>query len=552
MHIKIYSCLLSVILAIGSLQAQNQESFTLHTNKNFYVTGEIIWYTLLLPPAIHDTPTVVNCLVVAPDGNIRDRFFLKSEGTPTIKGHFAIPYEYRSGLYRLVFQSALSDFEPDVTLLQAKLPIYSDLSKDLPAPNNAEIGPLTNEGIENELDITINMPSNLVVGREASCNIMVKDQNGQPAAVALSIAINDATLNALSADDVPAIFQGEAIATDALSNIAQTAYFKGIAMDHEGQPTQLNIMGAYAGKTDKMYYAKTDKEGRFNLKMEPFYDEQSVQFVGYKNELNLKFKPASTSNFPPVEGTLPVNDFVYEYLKWSQMRKKINQHFGQPSPLSLEMGEEQINEYKPDFSFDTKEYVKFEKVVDFFSELLTPLRFKKEDSLYIATMYNPAARQSRNDQLSGNPIFIIDGKVTKDAHFIANLELSNIETIDLFFKPLSNREQFNVLGMKGVAKMSTFIPQFELPAEDKEDVFLAAGFQPEGSFKRTLPRKETGDKIPNFTSTTEWKNQLATNARGETSFTFTPTADRGEFVIQVVAFSNNGVLGYQTVTYTIE
>lgn len=552
-QLKLIIAAVLVFIGTGIHQSVHaQEQFLLHTNKPFYVTGEVVWYTVFLPPSLNNQETVIKTYIIDPKGRVKKEFFLNSNSQPTINGYFKIPFEFSSGLYQMVFQSSFSDTEPDVTLVQATLPVYSDLRKDLPEPNDETLAFDDSEMIENALDLSINIPASTIApGNSISGQISVNDASGNPVNAEVSISIIDGSLNHMTKDDQPTVFVGPEINRFQLPQIANTLYYKGVIMNGEQTPIQASVVGAYAGTTNRMYYTKSNPDGNFRLKVNPFYGDQSIQFVSYQEPAELKVKLAAPPSSGGVQGQLPVNEDIVEYLKWSQARKKMSQHFELASPVAAKAVENEINPLTSDFTFNTKEYVKFERVIDFFSELLTPLRFKTEDSLYVAYMYNPAARSSKNDQLTGEPLFIIDGKVTRNADFIARLDLSNIETIDLFYKPLSNRRQFNVLGMSGVVKMETFIPQFDLPENDKEDVFTVSGFQEPGTFLSADQRHSASGRLPNFASAVYWNGQISIE-NGNGSFAFSTTDDRGAFVIQVVARTADGKVGIGSIGYRVE
>jgi hypothetical protein len=221
--------------------------------------------------------------------------------------------------------------------------------------------------------------------------------------------------------------------------------------------------------------------------------------------------------------------------------------------IVLGNGENDFESLKADFSYVADEYIKFETVGDFFSELITPLKFRIVNGTYEARMENPRSRDASFSNLPGKPLFIIDGKITRNADFIARSSWSNVRRVDIFYIAEKLRKQFNILAQGGVVRIETNIPQFNLPENELEDVFTVNGLTPGGTF---IPF-ETGTssaeiRLPNFIMPTYWAPDVEAGKNGKATVQFKQGDDASNFVLEVIAQGANGKKGHATVKYIVK
>lgn len=539
--------LLSILcLFFQSLPAQVAIQF----DKSYYSTGELIWYKVFLPSILKEKKIIIKGIFSDQEGKVKQTFFHKTEGNIALDGYLKIPIAYESGIYQLQFNGIQADSKEEIVLVQSEISIYNDLQiaklekfepgKDMMEPQNS----MNNDLI---VDIKLNQES-YPVRSAIQLGVDVKDKAGQPVKANLSIVsgFSDNSINQLP------FFMGKKLDQTQLSKLGDMIYVKGQIMDSVGVPFKANVLGAYASLQNKIHYTKSDDQGYFTLEIPEFYEEQTLQFLPFskeKSDISIRLK---SDDLPPLKTKkLVVTNDILNYLEKSLQRKKMEQYYAEAKQeFEMEKFINEIQTLEPDYSYDTKKYIKFETVADFFTELLTPLKFKKTEGIYTASMQNPTAKITVLVKLKGDPMFIIDGKVTRDANFIANLSLSSIEKIDLFYIPDNIRKQFNVLGSSGVVRLTTVTPQFELPQKDKEDVFVISGLKPKIQVKPFVP--ESGDvHIPHFHTPVLWIPHLYTENNGNAKLEFFHSDETGGFEVIIVAQDEAGRMGFGKVKYGI-
>lgn len=546
-------------LLITAFQVQAQGSFVIHMDKPFYSTGEEIWYKLYLPTNLQKS-VAIKTIIINPDGRTTERFFLRSEpGQAYVDGYFKIPFNYQSGMHRIEFRASGAAVEPDIVLAKLEFPIYNDFEiKSLatkldqsPNSSNQKSAPL------GDLKIDIQLDKNTFSKREqVSAKITITDAAGNPVQANYSVATTDAALIQEALPGAPNYAVGQSLSAAQLGQLADKIFIKGQVMDSVGSPMQANVLGAYASVQKRIHYGKTNPRGLFTFSLPDFYGDQTLQFIGYpkeSEEIKVSLLKESTFDDRPQEA-LPINDKILKYLELSQQKKKMAEYFEHMTEnVDIEAVENNFEGLKADFSYTADEYVKFEDVGGFFSELITPLKFRIVNKIYSARMENPRSRDASFSTLPGKPLFIIDGKVTRDANFIARTSWSNVRTVDIFYFAEKLRKQFNILGQGGVVRITTDIPQFTLPPNDLEDVFEVNGLQPMVNFVPFTPSSSSAEvRLPNFRTPNYWLANAETSKNGQADINFYQGDEESTFVIEVIAQSADGKLGRATKTYTVQ
>jgi P pilus assembly chaperone PapD len=109
------------------------------------------------------------------------------------------------------------------------------------------------------------------------------------------------------------------------------------------------------------------------------------------------------------------------------------------------------------------------------------------------------------------------------------------------------------MGAHGVVRITTIVPQFELPQNDKEDLFVVNGLQIPTEFVPFQPTPSNNSKasMPNYATPVFWSpNNAVENGKGELNYY--QTDDKSTFVISVLAQSKSGKMGFVSKRYQVK
>lgn len=530
-----------------SLSGQ-QNRYAIHFDKSYYTTGEVIWFTV--HPPLADAESLSGVLRIAiynPAGNEVKYFHLRQSPEQFASGYIPIPYDWPSGNYRLALRCPETPEGASDPLLSVLIPIYNDLdparlkAEDI---RNLEEPPAVHTAAEGMLQVDVELEKEQYEpGSPVKATLKVRDGAGRPVSANLSVSVIDAVIAKGSPLEKPT-FQTSGAEEAVCSHPETPMLYQGQVLDSTGAPLRTFSLSAYLPVLDTFLYAKTDFGGQFSLPLPDFYGEAVIQFADFMHE-GIQVVPMS---FPPQDPAekLGYTRAVIDYLQYSRQRKKIYQLYG-ALEMTVESDLPARNQgfRSPDKVIRLSDYEPFPDIPTLFRELMTPLKFRKEDGRPVARMYNLDKRQYYRIK----PIFLVDGQLVTDADYIARLDISSIEEIALYHEATKLSETFGRIGLGGVAVIRTSGDPLVLPSSVASNRFPIAGLQPGASFPGA-PRQESGQPV--FRPLVFWEGNLNTALQGEAFLTFTTTDDRSTFEIKVVAQASDGRVGFGTARYKFE
>ncbi len=638
----------SLSLFFSGMLFSNNGNTVVHMDKSFYVTGEVAWFKVYLPREVKGNSLVIRTFVFDSNGNSVEDFFLKTEGRTYVAGYYKIPFNAKSGMYRMAFVGQNGASKTSTKIAEAIFPIYNDLealsikkedlhiptfdnsiqvSKDLDVSLEIDSDPkfpkmekvlttftvqdqasdpvstelmvpaidwVLNADFDNELgmyrmeivqagavaklgevlvpiaknygnvniakeqlqkkgdqeksllsddlEVSIKLNKSTFQAREEIvADISVKDKSGNPVKANMSISVTDWSLTGAKVFNPNNLRSGVALSTEDLSKIEDELYFPGIISDTSDSPIQANLVGAWSSEENQIQFTKSDADGFFYLKMPAWYGSKPVQFLGHGEQEDIQVELKNEVKNGELDA-LVYTQGILDYLNLSRKRKKIFQLYTaleynlQPEdkPLAIE-------ELKPDRLVNLKEYEAFENLPLFFTEITSAgVRFiKNRNGKYEAGVYNP--KQTFEGYFPGNPLFVVDGKVTRNADFVANIEYNTIETAGIYADPRSMRRQFSAMAPAGAIVLTTNQPDFRLPSHEEADIFEVNGLQNPAAFPVFNPAEINHNPYqPFFRPQQYWNPNAETDETGNASISFFQSDDVSTFLIEVVIQSEDG------------
>ncbi len=528
---RIFLIAICTFIYTGTVSGQH----SIHMDKSYYVTGEYIWYNISYDGNIADG-TVINCLITDHTGNVVHSSFAQVT-RKSLDGYFKIPFNLKSGAYALVTQ-AKSD-NTISTLSETPVYIYSDLGNGNPTEYNTLALP------------TAPAPTglNVDISRSASgtTSLTVTDNNGNPVTADLSVTIVDNDV-VRGPNEGAISFSTGTIPT----NLSDKVFLTGVVMDKEGSPVKANVLGAYSKSDGTFSFGKSNAQGKFIIPSDLFSGSKTVQLVGYQNEypeiqsrINDKVALSTT-----ISNALPYNKDIENYILLSSQRKKINQHFKVDGKQRIEKDLSQgVHEHKVQAEYKVEEYQSFGDVDGFVSNLMMPLRFKGSKGERTATIINPRAKKTSNYFLEGIPLFVVDGKITRNADFIGSMDQEEVINLNIVYDKLSLRKQFNAFGSSGVVIINTHGKAEKLPSIDENNIYLVNGIQN----TVTYPVQFLADQdqsLPQLDPQLYWNPSITTDSNGKASIPVVQADDRSNYKVVVVARDSSGNIGTSSYVYS--
>lgn len=536
------------LLLLSSYQLAANSACYVHLDKSFYCVGEDIHFNLYLPLDFKQHDVSVKVVLLDTKGDVKATFFRKNELSSQVSGRYRIPYSLSPEMYYLQFMSADVTTKSEVLFAEVAVPIYNFLENIIPTNAEKIDGPKPAADLESAgLSIEINMPDDISSRADVNGRIQITNANGQAVKSEISVSVVNEDIGGHSVLGGSSIVSGKTIPSNLAPNLETQMYAKGRLINADSQPIQANIVGAFSTLENRFLFTKSDENGVFFLDIPTFEGSKPVQMIGYHVD-HENITVDKTNNYT-VQNPQPFyfNDKIKEYLELCRIRKKLEQHFEVVDKVDpLEMTYD-MNALKPDATYDIREYEAFKTFAGFFKEVLTPLRFREKKDIFEAYMYDPTERRASKKYYQGKPVFIVNGMVTRDGNYIANLSTDKIEKVDLFFSPKALRDQFNAFGRFGVVRIIANDPSLKVPDSELEDILMVHGVDGD------LPASSSVDLpmgFPDLRPQVYWNSGLETSSTGEMSFEYQQPDDEGTYTVVVVARDEKGNIGTKKFTYS--
>ncbi|MEL6925167.1 MAG: hypothetical protein AAFO94_14060, partial [Bacteroidota bacterium] len=432
-------------------------------------------------------------------------------------------------------------------------PFYNDLNSS--EISNSSVSEINAGGmpppLPGGLQVRVDLDRDQVKNRQAvSGKVMVTDASGNPVNGNVSIAVRDQSLTG------PAVLNQNTLVVNGVleegMKFGNTVYTRAQITDDAGQPRVANVLGAYNSTDEQMLYTRSNSSGAVHLELPDFYGSRPIHFLGYEKEkadINIAQVDDIDGAKPPA---LTYTKGIIDYLNLSRQRKKIYQLYtALEFNLEPEAVQAAVANLPEGLTFRIKDYTRFDNLAIFFKEVLAPLKFKQErDGSYTAQMYNPKGKRFDLD-FTGRPLFIVNGKLTRDGNFIAGLDIDKVEDVVLYSDPQVLRKYFKVLGGSGVAVINTRIKDLKVPPGDEDDIVMVNGLQRAAAFPVfNAEQLDGGEFQPFFRPQLYWNPELSLS-NGQSTFSFEQSDDISSFLIEVVVQTEDGKYGYAQQTYQV-
>jgi hypothetical protein len=500
-----------VFLILGTVSAQT----SVHFDRPFHVAGEVAWFSVYPP---NPAPPKVRATVYAPDGTAIDYFFLSSEDGGRYQGYYRWPFEAETAYYRIGFEG----FATDGTIASigtVSHPVYAD--------KRVEGG----RGTTITAEAILPTPAGLDLSISGK-KLQISGVNGD--AYSVSIVNEDIVTSGAGAY----FSTTDGINVSAPNAWVDTLFYPTTVLTAEGAPLTTNLLPVFDPNRYEFGFAKSNEQGKVILQTSPFEGQKTLQV----RELNgADLKP--TTDKLKMEGipvTPPVTKAIAEYIDLSRRRRKIYQLFATvETEIDATVTRELQREIRPDRDFNVQDYKAFPDMFNFFKEVAGEMKVRLKKENYSARLYN-APNQRHFEE---NPLYIIDGQLTRDDNYVMSLAPSDIRYLAFYYVGSELRRNFPALGNNGVVRIETIRGVNDFPAADADDRFLIKGLQPSATF----PVRDANESdIPSISPVLLWKT-----GTGDASIDLPSTDDVGKYRVLVVTRSADGKLRATSKTFEV-
>lgn len=393
-------------------------------------------------------PPIVRVDIHGPQGERIDYFFLTTGTSGSADGYHRWAYDLATGYYRLRF-AALSAEGETIDLGTFRHAVYHPLDRQA-EPEDVAALPATAAGN----DLTVSVSGGTVTA------------SGLPAG-AYSLAVHS---RSVTGEGRTVYREAYAVGTPVYRD---TLFYDGTLTDPAtDEPLAVNLLPVFDTRTLELYFSKSAPEGNFQLTMPRFTGERTVQVQGLGDEaIRARWSPPvmeSITEQPPRTAA------VVQYLDLSHRRRKIYQLYGGvETPLDGPAGTPEVRTLVPNKAYDVQDYQNFPDMLTFFGEVAGELRYRRRRGELSARLYNAPNQR----YFTGTPLFIVNGRLTRDADYVAALPPANVERLAYYYDNRQLRRDFPALGAQGVVQIDLLGDDEKFPAADAANLLTVRGLQ---------------------------------------------------------------------------
>ena len=222
-------------------------------------------------------------------------------------------------------------------------------------------------------------------------------------------------------------------------------------------------------------------------------------------------------------------------------------HAYRSDSLVREKAEKPWFQWQPDWSYLLDEYTRFTTMEEVVIEFIPGLRFRKMDGVRRLAVLT----EERIGYTIGNSLVLLDGIPITDHEIIFKYDPLKIRKIDVY----KGKYVFGGQIFDGIASFSSYEHNYPgLVVDNSTQFFDYEGTQAQRIFYMPAYRTETEKRspVPDFRHTLLWRPDIRTNGESSISIPFTTSDLTGDFTITIEGLTRTGEALYATEQFRVK
>jgi hypothetical protein len=535
-------CLIAFILLIGNNGVFSQdvlhEKIFVHTDKNFYQTGEIIWLKIYNVDADRMIPVNVSKLAYVELLDSLNKPVLQGKiklDSSAGNGSFVIPSNVPTGIYVLrSYTNWMKNFGAE-TFFAKEIAIVNAANGQTAYRQTNEISKKTAGTLPVEAKI-----EKQEYGKREKVKLTIS--SSRPSDISISVYRID-SLVAEDAADINYLFSKGGVVADPEIFPFPPEYgghfVKGRMISRNTRMPSKFVIGYLTVMDDAngFYNSRTDKNGKIKFlvtKLNPadsiivqtnsHYDrDQQIEIESAFHDKYTERKSSiftATKEFPRTVLEQSINAQVTQLYYQDELNNfKIIKTDGTPFYV------------KEDMRYLLDEYTRFSKLEDVFREYVRPVGVTKRQGVFHLTVFTDANRYLIDQE----PLVLVDAVPVFDMNSLFSYDPLKVKTIDI----VQHKYFRSGAVFPGIINLNTFRGRTDGQMIDPGANVLAYEIvQKQRKFYSPSYDTIVSSHMPDFRSTLYWNPSLHTGPEGNAQVEFFTSDLEGEFIITIRGISS--------------
>ncbi|MBY0435171.1 MAG: hypothetical protein K2U26_13770, partial [Cyclobacteriaceae bacterium] len=322
---------------------------------------------------------------------------------------------------------------------------------------------------------------------------------------------------------------------------------KGIATysDSKQPVSDSTLIMVFLQKHMMGYEAYTYDDGKFDLPfLFDFWGEDEIFYLAEQKKKDLKnihveFEKDAISALAASRSAMDVTEDPYAGFAFKKKLINKSYSFFTRKDTLTKAAEDPNAEFEDevmgaDVTVNVQDYIIFPSMIELIREVVPSLQHRRLGGkttvrVLISEVSMPA---------TGDPLYIIDGIMTKNTDFFLSLAPADILTIKIV-KDVNKLRRFGAMGRNGMVLVQT--KKLDLKKLRESSTTLPVyGLSKPVEFKAPDYSTNSRTRVPDFRSTLFWSPMVKVDASGSVSFSFFSSDDAGPVVISVCGMTADG------------
>lgn len=306
------------------------------------------------------------------------------------------------------------------------------------------------------------------------------------------------------------------------------------------------LLAGYLQNNMMGYETYTGKEGKFELKfLLNFWGEDELFYLMEKGRIMgedyLIIPDKSAVHEPLNHQASLVKDSIDRYADYQSKKKLVSQSYkffsGNQNKMATfkDLNAQFEDEAEgADFTVNVQDYVVFPTMEDVIREVIPYLEYRKKNN----TIRLLLPQVNGNLRPKSEPLFVIDGVLTKNKDIFLGLKPGDIVSIKLINNP-NKLSKWGVLGKYGIVLVTTKNTSASTILE-RGSLIKVTGLSRPVEFVAPDYSKNNNPRTPDLRSTLSWAPLLSVGSGGKANVSFFTSDDIGTFEITIKGITSDG------------
>lgn len=552
----LFICVLFIVADVCAQSVQRERVY-LQTDKQLYISGELLWMKLYTTDEKGKLTAFskIGYVELLSDSIPEAQVKLDIAGGTGV-GCMELSPMLPTGHYRLVAYTRTMKNEPADVFFEKTVSIINPYVGDEGSIGNQKDADTKHFGSFSQEAINSNMISTdrTVYTNRSRGEIRLKDLPGEPISLAVSVAGADP----LSAPEASVVNWKKGLS--ALEAVPQTgrylpeyegAIIEGVIIDNKtGEAKQdqyANALLSFPGNDIQLFGGQGGENGQvtfFTHQISGKKEAVTVAYTPYEESFRLDLLPPFVTHATRALPPLKIDSGWHDYLEQRNLGVQIVEAYTSDSLSRVKPLSPYFN-YKPYKSYILDEYTRFARMDEVFLEFVTPVRLRKTNTGRVFSTLN----ERMDGYAMGQTLVLLDNVPVMNHELMAAYNPLLVRKVEVFL----GRYLFGEQLFEGIVSFTTYNNDYpSLTFEEDTQLFDYEGTQRYRYFYAPVYEGEVSSRMPDFRHTLLWEPALENKGEKELVIPFYTSDLPGIYRATVEGIGADGTVVSASCTFEVK